>query len=192
MSRVTVAFYSIPGGRNSPAQPGGDLATLTRAPRPVHIAQEYRKNVLNGKERMRDEETQQSAGASVSSSRARAVDDPRVYLAAERTFLAWVRTAVSLMGFGFLIARFALFLRAYGMAPQATHGEPTAVSSWVGVGMICVGVAVCVVAASRHRAYIRALERGVANPPRDIRTSLLVATILALVGLAMAIHILTI
>ena len=43
------------------------------------------------------------------------VDDPRVYLAAERTFLAWIRTSVSLMGFGFLIARFALFLREYGL-----------------------------------------------------------------------------
>jgi putative membrane protein len=141
---------------------------------------------------MQDRETQQSAVTGLSSSRTRAVDDPRVYLAAERTFLAWVRTAVSLMGFGFLIARFALFLRAYGMGPQAIHGEPTGVSSWAGVGMICVGVSVCVVAASRHRAYIRALEQGVANPPLHIRTSLLVAVILALVGLAMAIHILTI
>ena len=42
------------------------------------------------------------------------VDDPRVYLAAERTFLAWVRTSVSLMGFGFVIARFALWIREYG------------------------------------------------------------------------------
>ena len=36
------------------------------------------------------------------------IDDPRVYLAAERTFLAWIRTSISLMGFGFVIARFAL------------------------------------------------------------------------------------
>ena len=43
------------------------------------------------------------------------IDDPRIYLAAERTFLAWIRTSVSLMGFGFLIARFALFIREYGL-----------------------------------------------------------------------------
>ena len=49
---------------------------------------------------------------------------------------------------------------------------------------------VCVMAAARHRAYIQALEQGVGNPPRDVRTSLIVAAILALVGLAIAIHIL--
>ncbi len=38
-------------------------------------------------------------------------DDPRVSLAAERTFLAWIRTGLALMGFGFVVARFGLFLR---------------------------------------------------------------------------------
>jgi putative membrane protein len=32
------------------------------------------------------------------------------YLAAERTFLAWIRTGLALMGFGFVVARFGLFL----------------------------------------------------------------------------------
>ena len=117
------------------------------------------------------------------------VDDPRIYLAAERTFLAWIRTSVSLMGFGFLIARFTLFLRAYAInsGPGAT-AQPM-VSSWLGFGMVSVGVIVCVMAATRHRAYIQALERGVGNPPLDLRTALSVAAILAAVGLAIAIHI---
>ena len=37
---------------------------------------------------------------------------PSDYLAAERTFLAWIRTGLALMGFGFVVARFGLFLRA--------------------------------------------------------------------------------
>ncbi len=37
--------------------------------------------------------------------------DPRIYMAAERTFLAWIRTGIAFMGFGFVVARFGLFLR---------------------------------------------------------------------------------
>ncbi len=38
-------------------------------------------------------------------------DDPRIYFAAERTFLAWIRTGLGLMGVGFAVSRFGLFLR---------------------------------------------------------------------------------
>jgi inner membrane protein YidH len=117
------------------------------------------------------------------------IADPRVYLAAERTFLAWIRTSVSLMGFGFLIARFALFLREYGMETGLEPRARPAISSWLGFGMVCVGVFVCVMAAVRHQAYIQALEHGVGNPPLSVRTALIVAAVLALVGLALAIHI---
>jgi uncharacterized membrane protein YidH (DUF202 family) len=39
---------------------------------------------------------------------------PRVYLAVERTLLAWIRTGLDMMGFGFVVARFGLFLRTAG------------------------------------------------------------------------------
>ncbi len=123
---------------------------------------------------------------------AAAVDDPRIYLAAERTFLAWVRTSIALMGFGFLIARFAFWLREYA----EIQGLPTrphthrAISPWLGFGMVLVGVFVCVTAANRHRRYVRALQAGVKNPPLQVGTSMRIATILALVGLLMATQIL--
>ncbi len=121
------------------------------------------------------------------------VDDPRVYLAAERTFLSWVRTSVALMGFGFLIARFAFLVREYevaeGLTRKTPHTHPP-ISPWLGFGMVVVGVVVLVIAASRHRDYVRALREGVANPSLGLGTSLSIAAILALVGMAMAIQIL--
>ncbi|HAB15828.1 MAG TPA: hypothetical protein DCE44_05190, partial [Verrucomicrobiales bacterium] len=39
--------------------------------------------------------------------------DPRVFFAAERTLLAWIRTGLTIMGFGFVVARFGLFLRLF-------------------------------------------------------------------------------
>jgi putative membrane protein len=119
----------------------------------------------------------------------RPVDDPRVYLAAERTFLAWVRTSVALMGFGFLIARLAFWIREYAAESGQAVARPS-VSPWLGFGMVVVGVCVCGMAAVRHRSYIHALQAGVGNPPLDLGAALLMAGILALVGLAMAAQIL--
>ena len=120
------------------------------------------------------------------------VEDPRIYLAAERTFLAWVRTSLALMGFGFLIARFGLLIReteAVVQMPEHSH-RPT-ISPWLGFTMICFGVVVCLVSAVRYCAYIQALEAGVAKQSVSTRTPLVMAAVLVLVGLVMAALILT-
>jgi putative membrane protein len=57
--------------------------------------------------------------------------DLRDYLAEERTFLAWIRTSLTLMGFGFVVARFGLFLQAL----QIRRGDPAAqdhMFAWLG------------------------------------------------------------
>jgi putative membrane protein len=132
-------------------------------------------------------ESERTGRISPAPSSAAPVDDPRVYLAAERTFLAWIRTSVSLMGFGFLIARFALWLREYS-AVNSEQNQPW-LANWLGLVMVCVGVAVCVLAGARYRGYVQALELGVRNPRIHTGPSLLMAGAIALVGLAIALHI---
>ncbi|MDR3619778.1 MAG: DUF202 domain-containing protein [Paludisphaera borealis] len=118
------------------------------------------------------------------------IEDPRVYLAAERTYLAWVRTSIGLMGFGFVIARFGFLIRSLAiMDPSRPYNSKF--SPYLGFTMVCFGVAICLVAAVRHRVYIRALRAGVANPQMSLSASMALAAVLAVAGMMMAIHILT-
>jgi putative membrane protein len=93
------------------------------------------------------------------------------------------------MGFGFVIARFALFLRELALVEGARLRVPATVSPILGFIMVCLGVAAIVMATLRHIQYIRALQRGETNPPLRLRTTLIVAGTLALVGVAIGIHI---
>src|SRR5271154_4796820 len=92
--------------------------------------------------------------------------DPRVYFAAERTFLAWIRTGLALMGFGFVVARFVIFLQQLaldrGYAPMQSSG----ISVLLGVLLLATGVIVCVAATWRHVVLVGKLKRG---EPLEIR-----------------------
>lgn len=117
--------------------------------------------------------------------------DPRIVFAAERTLLAWIRTGLAMMGFGFVVARFGLFLRelasARGIEPMKTP-TPGRMSLWVGVGLVMTGVAVNVVAAIQHVRTLRRLERGDAVVPRAISLGTVLSTIMAALGVILAIY----
>ena len=113
-------------------------------------------------------------------------EDPRVRFAAERTLLAWVRTGLGLMGFGFVVARFGLFLREFpGAAPQAL-APPGGWSMRFGVALVLLGVATNALAAVEYRAVVRRIDRGEPYRPPRWSLGLLVAGVLVAVGLAMA------
>jgi len=114
--------------------------------------------------------------------------DPRIYLAAERTFLAWLRTGIALMGFGFVVARFGLFLREIA-ASQTTIKLPQASFSLsVGILLIALGIIVNIVAAIRHRRCVRAIDRGQFCEKFGSTFGLWLAGLLALIGLAVAVY----
>jgi putative membrane protein len=111
--------------------------------------------------------------------------DPRVGLAAERTLLAWVRTGLALMGFGFVVARFGLFLHEIAANRHASPAPSSGLSLWIGGGLVVLGVVVNVAAAVQHVRLLRRLERG--EPYRATAWSLGVAVtlLLACVGVLM-------
>src|ERR1700693_4475018 len=116
--------------------------------------------------------------------------DPRVYFAAERTLLAWVRTGLAMMGFGFVVARFGLFLREMAAVRDVSPQHSTGLSLWVGTTLVILGVAVNVAAAVKHWHTVRRLERGQPLRFRPWSLGMVVALLLGLLGLLTATYLL--
>ena len=112
--------------------------------------------------------------------------DPRVYFAAERTFLAWIRTGLGLMGVGFAVARFGLFLRQMRTSEIHTVVHGTGLSVWSGVAVVTLGVIVLIAAVGQHVRLIRELSTGTWQAGRVSRPAVVLALLLATVGVAMA------
>lgn len=115
-------------------------------------------------------------------------DDPRVYLAAERTFLAWIRTGLSLMGFGFVVARFGLFLREIEFSTHPLTLRSARFTLWVGTALILIGVFVNLFSALQHVRFVRAVKTGAAVVDRPVTMAVVIALILAVTGLAMTVY----
>ncbi|MES1999594.1 MAG: DUF202 domain-containing protein [Pseudomonadota bacterium] len=84
------------------------------------------------------------------------LNDPRVFFAAERTLLAWNRTCLTLMAFGFVVERFGLFLHM--LAPQTPQHLERGISFWVGLGFILLGSLMAVLAVIQYRRVLRTLK----------------------------------
>jgi putative membrane protein len=120
--------------------------------------------------------------------------DIRVYFAAERTMLAWVRTGVTLMGLGFVVARFGLFLREMAsMSSTQSHSlppshMPTGLSVWMGSLLLVLGVVMNLHATLRFAAFSRRFRRGEAIHPPSLIAEFTVAALMALMGLLLAVY----
>jgi putative membrane protein len=82
--------------------------------------------------------------------------DPRVYFAAERTLLAWIRTGMTIMAFGFVVARFGLFLRLL----RLETGQPMprgGFSPYLGAMLVVIGVVAISAGTKRYREFCRLL-----------------------------------
>ena len=113
--------------------------------------------------------------------------DPRVFFAAERTLLAWVRTGLTIMAFGFVVARFGLFLRLLAVQQPVTvnYTQHNGISNAVGIALVLMGTACMVLGAYQHRSYVSTL------PPEDVprydpRYPVALAIFLAAVGIVLA------
>ncbi|HEX3953078.1 MAG TPA: DUF202 domain-containing protein [Stellaceae bacterium] len=112
------------------------------------------------------------------------------HAANERTFLAWVRTAIAIMAFGFLVEKFDLFLRIAGQSQAARSAPPggPAVGNVAGLLLILLGGAMVVFATLRFRKTARDIEAEEMRTGPGERLDLTLATLLLLLGATLFVY----
>ena len=114
-------------------------------------------------------------------------DTIRDHQANERTMLAWIRTGIALMGFGFTIARFGLFLKELVTVGTVTLKAAEGLGSgWVGTLLVALGMLTNAAAVVRYARIRRAIEGGEVGAPSGALVYAL-GTGAALIGLLMTV-----
>jgi putative membrane protein len=113
-------------------------------------------------------------------------NDPRVFFAAERTLLAWLRTGLTIIAIGVVLARFGLFLELLAVQVPAAARAGTAGSAVFGVAFVLVGAFAIVAAVVQHRRFVATLP-AVDMPPQYSRGfAIALSLAVALLGFALA------
>ncbi len=107
-------------------------------------------------------------------------------MAAERTFLAWIRTGIALMAFGFVVARLGLFLSSVSVAGAAPPLGGSGYSLLLGLALLGLGILVCAVSAFRHQSYIAGIDAGNFRAAFGSRFAFAVVAFLVFSGVGMA------
>jgi inner membrane protein YidH len=112
------------------------------------------------------------------------------HAANERTFLAWVRTAIAVMAFGFLVERFDLFLQIAGQTLARRALSPTGqlAGNVVGLILIGLGAASIILALLRFRRTARQIDSPERLPGSGERLDLALAALLVILGTALFVY----
>ncbi len=86
------------------------------------------------------------------------IDRSREQMANERTFLAWIRTSIALMGFGFVIVKFSLFLTELSLMLEFNDPDTNKFPSFAGVLMVAIGVVIALFAFIKFRRQDKQLK----------------------------------
>lgn len=93
----------------------------------------------------------------------------RDHLANERTFLAWTRTSIGIMAFGFVVEKFSLFLREMATFLGKSHIDKTphilqGASSIFGIALVALGALICIIAFFKYKMIFNQIENDAVKP----------------------------
>lgn len=114
--------------------------------------------------------------------------DPRVFFAAERTLLAWLRTGITIIAIGLVVSRFGLFMQLVlrgGDGPGPSRASIGS-SATLGLAFVLVGSLAILFAAIQHKRYLATLSPIDMPPAYSRNFSILLALVVATLGIALA------
>jgi len=113
--------------------------------------------------------------------------DPRVFFAAERTLLAWLRTGLTIMALGFVVSRFGLFLQMLAIQTPNTHSlSHTSLSGFMGISFVITGSLAILVATIQHQRFVATLPMSDLPPSYSKTYALLLSFLVSLLGIGLA------
>lgn len=109
------------------------------------------------------------------------------YLANERTFLAWIRTSIAIMGFGFVVVKFSLFIKQLSFVLGKSMGQPgKGYSSDIGILLVAFGSVMALLAFVRYRNIQKQLSKHSYFP--SILLSVLLTVFIVIISLILIIY----